>query len=138
MIKQYTVKESWKDLEVTLEVDLRVLTENRATMINQFWSEDDDRLEAEDGDVVKAVIGLTGSTLSIPFLEGGASFSDDTKNLLGTSVGDYVSTSFHNEEGWGETILGSPYGWCGIRVIAADVETPSFDDVELVEVSYEG
>lgn len=127
-IKRYIVKDTWKDFEVTLEVDHNILTEERATMINEFWSDHDDRLSQENDNVVRAVIRLAGTSLINTFLDGGASFSD-------TSIGDYVSATFHNEEGWGGTVAGSAYGWCGIRVIAADVEQPSFDDVALVEVA---
>lgn len=128
VIKRYIVKDIWKDFEVTLEVDHSILTEERATMINEFWSDHDDRLLQENGNVVRAVIRLAGTSLINTFLDGGASFSD-------TSIGDYVSSTFHNEEGWGGTVAGSAYGWCGIRVIAADVEQPCFDDVALVEVA---
>ena len=55
-IKHYTVKQSWLDLEVTLQVDHDVLTVERATSINSFWSNPEDRIEDEDGDEVRSVI----------------------------------------------------------------------------------
>lgn len=127
-IKRYKVKDTWKDFEVTLEVDHSILTEERATMINEYWMDHDDRLDQENGNVVRAVIRLAGTSLINIFLDGGASFSD-------TLTGDYVSSSFHDGDGWGGKIAGSAYGWCGIRVIAADVEQPCFDDVALEEVA---
>ncbi|AQT97517.1 hypothetical protein B1R45_22725 [Pseudomonas azotoformans] len=131
------VKETWKEYQVTLEVNHDVLTEETASLINGFWSNADDRLSAENGDVVRTVIRLFGQTMICRMLsEGGASFSITTKNLMtGDNPGPFWTEDLHNEEGWGGNEPG-PYGFCGIRVIASDVETPSYDDVELVEVSY--
>ena len=135
-IKRYLVKETWKEYQVTLEVNHDVLTEETASLINGFWSNADDRLSAENGDVVRTVIRLFGQTMIYRMLsEGGASFSITTKNLMtGDNPGPIWTEDLHNEEGWGGNEPG-PYGFCGIRVIAADVDTPSYDDVELVEVS---
>ncbi|SFQ05909.1 DUF2528 family protein [Pseudomonas sp. NFPP28] len=136
-IKRYLIKETWKEYQVTLEVNHDVLTEETASLINDFWSNADDRLSAENGDVVRTVIRLFGQTMICRMLsEGDASFSITTKNLMtGDNPGPFWTEDLHNEEGWGGNEPG-PYGFCGIRVIAADVETPSYDDVELVEVSY--
>lgn len=135
-IKRYLVKETWKEYQVTLEVNHDVLTEETAALINGFWSSADDRLSAENGHVVRTVIRLFGQTMIYRMLsEGGASFSITTKNLMtGDNPGPYWTEDLHNEEGWGGNEP-RPYGFCGIRVIAADVDTPSYDDVELVEVS---
>lgn len=135
-IKRYLVKETWKEYEVTLEVNHDVLTEETAALINGFWSNARDRLSAEDGDVVRTVIRLFGQTMIYRMLsEGGASFSIATKHpMTGDNPGPFWTEDLHNEEGWGGTEPG-PYGFCGIRVIAADVDAPGYDDVELVEVS---
>ena len=135
-IKRYLVKETWKEYEVTLEVNHDVLTEETAALINGFWSNARDRLSAEDGDVVRTVIRLFGQTMIYRMLsEGGASFSIATKHpMTGDNPGPFWTEDLHNEEGWGGTERG-PYGFCGIRVIAADVDAPGYDDVELVEVS---
>jgi hypothetical protein len=134
-IKRYLVKETWKEYEVTLEVNHDVLTVETASLINGFWSSAGDRLSAENGDIVRTVIRLFGQTMIYRMLsEGGASFSITTKNLMtGDNPGPFWTEDLHNEEGWGGTEPG-PYGFCGIRVIAADVDTPSYDDVELMEV----
>lgn len=135
-IKRYLVKETWKEYEVTLEVNHDVLTEGTAALINGFWSNARDRLSAEDGDVVRTVIRLFGQTMIYRMLsEGGASFSIATKHpMTGDNPGPFWTEDLHNEEGWGGTEPGQ-YGFCGIRVIAADVDAPGYDDVELVEVS---
>ncbi|ARB26527.1 uncharacterized protein DUF2528 [Pseudomonas tolaasii NCPPB 2192] len=135
-IKRYLVKETWKEYEVTLEVNHDVLTKETASLINGFWSNAGDRLSAENGDIVRTVIRLFGQTMIYRMLsEGGASFSITTKHCMtGDNPGHFWTQDLHNEEGWGGNEPG-PYGFCGIRVIAADVDTPSYDDVELVEVS---
>ena len=134
-IKRYLVKETWKEYQVTLEVNHDVLTKETASLINGFWSNADDRLSAENGDVVRTVIRLFGQTMIYRMLsEGGASFGITTKNLMtGDNPGPFWTEDLHNEEGWGGDKPG-PYGFCGIRVIAADVDAPGYDDVELVEV----
>lgn len=136
VIKRYVVKEVWKDYEVTLEVNHSRLTPEAALMINNFWGDSEHRLWAEKGDAVKAVIRLFGQTMiRIMLREGGSSFSIDTdkRDPFG-HPGPVWTEDLHNEEGWGGSIKGDPYGWCGIRVVAADVEAPGFDDVELAEV----
>ncbi len=135
-IKQYLVKETWKEYQVTLEVNHDVLTEEVASLINGFWSNAADRLSAENGDVVRTVIRLFGQTMIYRMLsEGGAIFSTNTRSCItDENPGRFWTEDLHNEEGWGGTDP-CPYGFCGIRVIAADVDTPSYDDVELAEVS---
>lgn len=136
-IKRYLVKESWKDYEVTLEVNHDVLTEDIASQINGFLSEAQHRVSSENGDVVKAVIRLFGKTMiGMMLSEGGSSFSPNSQNSPFGNPGPIWTADLQNEEGWGGTVEGSPYGWCGIRVIGADVDTPGFDDVELSEVPH--
>ncbi|WP_395593052.1 DUF2528 family protein (plasmid) [Pseudomonas sp. B26140] len=135
-IKRYTVTESWKDYSVTLEVDHSILTPDRATELNSFWSGAQDFADAEDGDVVRAVIRLAGSTLiRIMLTQGGTDFTEKTKGIFNMSPGPIWTKDLHDEEGWGGSEPDAPFGWCGIRCVAASVETPGFDDMELKEVA---
>jgi hypothetical protein len=136
-IKRYTVKDSWKDYSVTLEVDHSILTPQRAQMINDFWSSNDDRADAEEGDVERAVIRFAGSNLiNIMLRQGGANFTEKTRGpIFDDSPGPIWTKDLHDEEGWGGSEEGNPFGWCGIRCVAAEVETPCFDDVELEEAA---
>lgn len=136
-IKRFTVKDTWKDYEVTLEVDLDRLTSERAELINSFWSGDKYRLRQENGDVVKAVIRLAGQTLINTMLcQGGANFYEHTKGAFNDNPGVIWSRDdLHNEEGWGGPVEEDGFGWCGIRVVAAEVSMPSYDEVTLSEVA---
>lgn len=136
-IKRYMVKEVWKDYEVTLEVNHSRLTSEVATTLNNFWSDSKSRLSTENGDPVRAAIRLFGQTMiNMMLSEGGSSFSIQTsKSHSFDDPGPIWTKDLHDEEGWGGSIEGDPYGWCGIRVIAADVEAPNFYDVELAEVA---
>ena len=135
-IKRYLVKETWKDYEVTLEVNHDQLTEDIATEINGFWYGAEDRLDTESGDVVRTVIRLFGKTMiNMMLREGGTNFGINTKNCVtGEHPGPLWTRDLHDEEGWGGSEPG-PYGWCGIRVVSAYVDAPGYDDVELAEVS---
>jgi hypothetical protein len=74
-IKRYLVKETWKEYQVTLEVNHDVLTEETASLINGFWSNAEDRLSAENGDAVLTVIRLFGQTMIYRMLsEAGETF----------------------------------------------------------------
>lgn len=136
-IKRYTVKDSWKDYSVTLEVDHSILTPERAQMINDFWSNNDNRADAEEGVVERAVIRFAGSNLiNIMLRQGGANFTEKTKGpIFDDNPGPIWTKDLHDEEGWGGSEEGNPFGWCGIRCVAAEVDTPCFDDVELEEVA---
>ncbi|BAP41317.1 single-stranded DNA-binding protein [Pseudomonas sp. StFLB209] len=130
-IRRYQVLESFKDYEVTLEVDHSILTQERATQINSFWTSDDDRLDEENGDVVRTVIRLAGLTLIKLMLElGDVDFSDKE-----VARGNIWSTELRRLEGWGGELEGSPYGWCGIRAVSASVSSCSFYELEVREVS---
>lgn len=130
-IKRFKIKDTWKDYEVTLEVNLDRLNAERAQLINSFWTGADDRLDEENGNVVHAVIRLAGHELICQMLnDGGASFSQgDDKWLV-----NRVSKELHDEEGWGGDGDGDGFGWCGIRVIAADVSMPCFEELTLSEI----
>lgn len=137
-IKRYTVAEPWKEYSVTLEVDHGILTPERASEINSFWSEHQFRLIAEDGDAVRTVIRLAGATLiNIMLCEGGADFTENTRGpIFDDNPAPYWSKDLHDLEGWGGSVAGNPFGWCGIRCIAAAVDTGDFHDMELKEVAH--
>lgn len=129
-IKRFTVKDSWKEYEVTLEVDLNRLTTERAAMINSFWTGADDRLADENGTVVHTVIRMAGHDLICAMLEDrGAEFAAKQKY-----IGTRFSKELHNTEGWGGDGEEDGFGWCGIRVIEANVPMPTFEEVALSEV----
>lgn len=129
-IKRYKVSQEWADFEVFVEVDHNVLTPERANDINRFWSGDDDRVQEENGDVVRAVIRMFGAWAAGMILRGfGANFG--TKN---EDAAHMLSVQFRGEEGWGGE-NGTPFGWCGIRIVAATVECPGFDEFEVREVA---
>lgn len=136
-IKRYTVKHPWHEHEVTLEVDHSILTPTLAKEHVEFWAGAEEFRDAENGDDVRATIRLFGSNIMAMMLrDGGAVFNDKTKNMLGRTVSQYWTDQQHYEEGWGGSD-GSPFGRCGIRVIAADVTGIGFDDVELDELDDE-
>lgn len=116
-LKRFTLKDDWKDWDITLEVNLDQLTTERATLINEFWSGHDDRLDEADGDVVRAVIKLAAERLVYAFLErGGAHIRDGEQSKI------WTQQDLHDQEGWGGTEDGEPFGWCGIRLVTADVQ----------------
>ncbi|MGG7555060.1 DUF2528 family protein [Pseudomonas sp. ES3] len=125
-IKRFKVSESWKDYEVLLEVNLDVLTPDRAAMINNYLSDDQTRLMDEGGDVIRVAIRLAGSTMIRIMLEqGGAGFTPTFKNVFGDNPGASWTHDLHSAEGFG--------GWCGMRVIGAEVDVPGYYEVELTE-----
>ncbi|MEH6564597.1 MAG: DUF2528 family protein [Halopseudomonas sp.] len=131
-IKRYKVSETFGEFEVRLEVDHNILTPARAKEINEFWGSPEDRIAAEKGDEVKAVIRLAGSRAAAMILcdgWGGASFGTGKPE-----AGEIWSKQFRAQEGWGGE-EDTPFGWCGIRIIGADVEMPGFDEFELREVA---
>lgn len=116
-LKRFTLSDSWKDWQLTLEVDLDILTVERATEINEFWSDADYRLSKANGDVVRAVIKMAAGSFVYAFLEiGGACVTKDEGG------NNWTTTGLHNQEGWGGSEEGNPFGWCGIRLVSADVE----------------
>jgi hypothetical protein len=136
-LKRYRVAESWKDFEVLLEVNLDVLTQERAAMINQYFSDDKSRLMEECDDVVRVAIRLAGSTMIRIMLEqGGSNFTPASKNHFGGNPGPSWTHDLHSTEGFGGCEADEqPYGWCGMRVIGADVDVPGFFEVELTEIA---
>ncbi|WP_122665351.1 DUF2528 family protein [Pseudomonas viridiflava] len=135
-IKRFKVSESWKDYEVLLEVNLDVLTPDRAAMINSYLSDDKTRLMDEDGDVIRVAIRMAGSTMIRIMLEqGGAGFTPAFKNIFGDNPGLIWTHDLHSTDGFGGCEADEkPYGWCGMRVIGAEVDVPGFFEVELKEL----
>lgn len=116
---------------VTLEVDRSKLTVELATEINNFWGGNDDRADSMDGDMVKAVIKLYGvRVIALMLQAGGANCSLDHRPAGCV----YWTNAMQEEEGW-PGASGGPHGALGIRVIAADVEIPGFDECDLDEVT---
>lgn len=123
-VKTYRVKEDWKDYEVWLEVDHDVLTQELAELINNFWSGKKERVKAENGSVVKAVIRFAGYIVINEMLaQGGASFRKSSTEAI-KLWSDWLA----EQEGW------PGIGKLGIRVVYGEVETTDFDSVELSEV----
>lgn len=123
-IKQYTVKNTLGDTEVTLEVDHAKLTHERAEMHLRFWTSADEYIEEENGDSVRAAIRSFGVDAMYHMLgDLGASFT-------GGFMADKWSKKMRVMEGYGGED-GTPHGWLGIRIIAAQVQSPSFEEVEL-------
>lgn len=127
-IRRYTVTDTWKDQEVTLEVDHSILTPELAKEMNEFWSSAEWRRSEEDGDDVRAVIRFAGTILINMMLgQGGSSFIERTNNMGMGSPGPHWTKDLHDEEGFGPD--------CGIRCVAASVSTSDYSDVELKEVT---
>lgn len=135
-IKRYKVKHDWNDsMEVTLEVDFDTLTPEVAREINEFWGDDDCRLSQANGNVQLAVVRLFGLRMMYLMLEtGGANFNETAKGLDGANTAAYWSEKLRNEEGWGAEKEGTRFGWCGIRLVAAEVAGPDFDDLLVQEI----
>lgn len=119
-IKKYKVEANYLDsVCVFLEVDHDKLTPELATLINSFWSNGEDRIDEEDGDVVRAVIRLFGLTAINYFLQqGGGNVMKDSDKY------------------WTKHILESHEGWprfedLGIVITSLYAETPGYDDVTL-------
>ena len=129
-IKRFKIKDTWKDFEVTLEVNLDRLTAERAEQINSFWTGAEDRQDEEGDDVVRAVIRMAGYEVMCELLEDrGADFDDsDRWNCQRTTK------QLHDREGWGGEAEGDGFGWCGIKVVGADVQLPTFEEVAMTEV----
>lgn len=132
LIKRFIVRHNWNtEMEVSLEADFSILTYERANEINSFWGGDEDRVHAQNNHLQETVVRLFGQRLINEMLaEGGARF-----NINNAEAGAIWSKQLRSREGWGEE-EGSPlYGWCGIRVVAADVQTACYEDLVLKEVT---
>lgn len=131
-IKRYVVRDTWKEYEVTMEVNHNVLTVERATLINQFWTGHEDRVEHLGGDVVQAVIQMFGQNAICAYLnDNGANFGDGDNWLI-----NKCSQELRAEEGWGGEAedASDPFGWCGIRIVGADVSMPEYEELDILQV----
>ncbi|WP_248769631.1 DUF2528 family protein [Pseudomonas sp. MWU12-2345] len=128
-LKRYKISDSWKDdISVTLEVDHDKLTQERAEMFLRFWTGAADRIEEEDGNAVRAAIRSFGVDAIYHMLgDLGASFN-------GGHTATHWSHKIRDNEGFGGED-GTPHGWIGIRIIAAEAQSPSYDEVEIKELS---
>lgn len=127
-MKVFKVSDFADENDVTLEVDETKLTVVRATEINNFRGDSRHRIMAQAGVVEEAVIRMFGADMiGLMLADNGASFGRSNP------VGDLFSKELHEQEGWGG-VDGTPHGWCGIRVVGANVNVPGFDEVFLVEV----
>jgi Protein of unknown function (DUF2528) len=123
--KTFIVKAPWyEDAQVTLQVDLDILTPALATEINQFWSDHDWRLRKEDGDVVRTVIRMFGRK-AIAYLMG---------------IGGAEVSNMGGDDIWTRSVLmDSGEGWpecehLGILIVEASVPMCDYDDMELEEI----
>jgi Protein of unknown function (DUF2528) len=125
-IKKFRVGEPLSDTYVVLEVDLDVLTAERAAFINDFVSGNDERLEREDGDVIRTAIRMFGDYAIRCFLADGGINLDGPigpENVRATiKVLNFVY------EGWPD------FEALGIVIFEAYVALPDYDALELVEV----
>lgn len=121
----FKASDSWKDYEVTIDVDNSKLTPALAHEINNFWHGSTDRLEAENGDPVAAVVRFAGACLINEMLSvGGADFSESN-----TEAGNYWTNWLGEQEGWPSATDS------GIRCVAATVEVTDFDYLELKKLA---
>lgn len=130
-LKTFLVSDSNDTFFVALEVDLDKLTPALASQINHFWGGAEDRLYAEDGDAVRAVIRLLGCKLIGAMLEfGGQSF--DERAVTGSGRGFYWMRDLLERKGLLHE-RDMQLDALGIRLVKADVEIPGFDEMDLDE-----
>src|SRR3990167_3652864 len=97
-LKTFLVSDSKDTFFVALEVDLDKLTPEAASLINAYWGGAEDRLDAERGNAVRAVIRLLGCKLMGAMLEfGGQSF--DERAVTGPGRGVYWMKDLMEREG---------------------------------------
>ncbi|MCY1185150.1 hypothetical protein D9M73_259060 [compost metagenome] len=76
--------------------------------------------------MVRAVIKLAAERLVTAILAwGGGVVRDGEQSKI------WTQQNLHDEEGWGGTEGGEPFGWCGIRLVSADVQVDL--DLEFLE-----
>lgn len=129
-LEKFLVSDQNDTFFVTLEVDRSKLTAELAAEINTFWGGHEDRADSMDEDVVAAVIKLYGVRVMGLMLRGGGW----TINEAQVRLAEQWTAAMQLEEGW-PGADGSPHGALGIRVTAADVEIPGFDECDLNEVT---
>lgn len=127
-LKRFKVQDWAGVAEVILEVDLQILTVEVATEINEFLTDPRDRMAEERGDAIRVAVRLFGAyALREMLSDGGAEFD-------GAVTGDQWSKRVQSYEGMGGCNP-APFGWCGIRVVGANVSVPDFGLVTLEEVT---
>lgn len=108
------------DISVTLAVDFEILTEQRATEINAFWSGAEDRLRMVDVNENPAravVIRLAAQFLLCEVLA----------DRIGSTEG--LRKAFEDQEGWGD------YDYNGIRLVDWEGNVSmDWDDLEVTEI----
>lgn len=123
-IKTYRVTaHDFDHAEVTLAVDLDILTPELAASINSFWSGSVYRLEEERYDVVRTVVRLFGSVAITHFLgDGGA---------------DIVTHTEAESESWTQMVIDAQgEGWpslkeLGIRIKAVMITVAGYEEMHL-------
>ena len=111
--------------EVVLAVDPGILTADLASEINGFWSGGQQRLQAEDGDVVRTVARMFGAAfIACAQADGGVNFE-----------GDEAVARFCVQQ----TLDAQGEGWpgidqLGIEVQEAHVSSCGYFDVEVLEM----
>ncbi|WP_343590134.1 DUF2528 family protein [Paracidovorax wautersii] len=120
----YRVSATWfSDAEVTLQVNFDILTPELAAEINNFWTDADSRLAAEDDNVLLAVVRMFGEVAIRYFMaDGGASFGPITDAYWTKQVIE------DQREGWPDVDS------LGILITAAEVPVVGYDDVSLEAV----
>jgi hypothetical protein len=122
-IKTYTAKASFfNDSEVTLQVDHDILTPELAKEINDFWSDNEYRLDEENQDVVRAVIRLFGTRAIAVAMKQGWDFSFRSYEDGIRNAADVIE---HDGEGWPKAEE------LGIAITDAVGYIVGFDDVQL-------
>lgn len=118
--------------ELVVEVDLDVLTVERATEINTFLGGAKGRLAEESGDVVRVAVRLfSAMAIRLMLAGGGAEFREFGDS--NPSQAAQWTRDVHEVEGMGGGNA-TPFGWCGIRIVAACVLLPGFSDILLEAV----
>lgn len=101
--------------ELRFSVDFEILTVERATEINAFWSDADSRLASCDEDARIAVVRLAAQHFLSAVFSGGNPYS--------------INRDFHSSEGFGD------YEHNGIRLLSFNDEPDfDFDYIEVNEV----
>jgi len=110
LIRSYSVQGSFDLMQIEIEVDHSKLTPELATSINDFYSGKEDRLRADEGDVVLAVIRLASGLLM--------------RNLLADADTDSAQRALDTCEGW------PPNRGHGISLVSFE-DFPKVDDFDL-------
>ena len=125
-IKSFQITHDDDYHQVILQVDTTVLTPELAHEINSFWGGSKDRLALQCGNVVEAVVRLFGSACFVRLLQdGGAEFASDNKDAQRAITQRVIDLEV---EGWPDVDS------LGILIASADVYSPEFNSVTLVEL----